>query len=139
MRYLLDTNAFSEILRRSPDPTFISWFRATNEDDLFVSVLTIGELVRGAELLGAGQRRDEIEYAVAKLLLDYSDRILEIDLAVAKTWATLSARYRRRGVAVGSVDELLAASAIENNCCIVTRNVRHFEHSGCDLLTPWST
>jgi predicted nucleic acid-binding protein len=139
LRYLLDTNAFSEVLRPNPDPAFIAWFRATHEDDLYVSVLTVGELARGAEMLPPGRRRSDIESAIANLLADYSDRILAIDIGVAKAWAMLSSRYKRDGVVVGAIDELMAATALNSDCCIVTRNVRHFEHCGCELLSPWAT
>ena len=138
MRFLLDTNAFSEVVRAKPDAALIEWLGQVNEDDLFISVLTVGEIKRGVQVLPAGARRQTVSEATSQLLADYADRVLPIDLPIADQWAYLAARYKAPGVIVGVVDELITATALHHNLVVVTRNARHFEHSGCELLSPWS-
>ncbi len=144
MRFLLDTNAVSETLKSRPNPGFMAWFASVGspEDDfddrLHLSVLTIGEMRRGALKLGPDPRATILQDRIAGILAEYNDRLLPIDLTVVERWATLAEAYRPAGVTVGITDELLAATALVHDLILVTRNVRHFEHSGCKLLSPWS-
>lgn len=144
MTFLLDTNAISEIGRERPDAGYMQWLlsvgdpRDTLDDRLHVSVLTIAELERGVLRLGPGKRKDDLRATLELLVADYGPRILPIDLSVATTWATVAETNRRSGVVVGAVDELIAATAITRDLVLVTRNVSHFERSGCQLHCPWS-
>lgn len=71
-------------------------------------------------------------------LQGFADRTLPIDEPVASAWAELSVALRRSGQVVGAVDELIAATALANDLTVVTRNVRHFEPTGCRLICPWT-
>jgi predicted nucleic acid-binding protein len=139
LSYLLDTNAFSALVSRGRDPLVARWLGGVDEDDLFISVLTLGEITRGLELMPPGRRRRDIRRASDRLIDEYDERVLPVDQAVARRWGDLSARYREQGVVVGVVDELIAATALAHALVVVTRNVRHFEQSGCPLLNPWPT
>lgn len=143
MRYLLDTNAISEALKTRPNPGFISWLESVSQasdldDGLYVSVLTIAEMRRGALKLESGVRCEQIELRLRDLIVEYGDRILAVNLAVAEQWARVAEFYRQTGHSVGLVDELLAATALTHDLTLVTRNIRHFEKSGCRLLSPWN-
>ena len=144
MKFLLDTNAVSETLRSRPDRGFMDWFNSVGspEDDfddrLHLSVLTIGEMRRGALRLDPDPRATILQDRIAGIIAEYDDRLIPVDLAVVERWARLAEVYRTSGVTVGITDELLAATALVHDLTIVTRNVRHFEHSGCRLLSPWS-
>lgn len=144
MKFLLDTNALSEALKTRPDTGFMAWLESVGspddefDDRLCVSVLTIGEMRRGTLKLEVGERRDVLAARVDGIIEDFSDRLIAVDLAVIERWAALAEDYRRRGITVGLVDELIAATALVHNLVLVTRNIRHFEHSGCKLLSPWS-
>jgi toxin FitB len=137
---LLDTNAISEIIKTAPDPGFMSWFAGLGDGDgdLNISVLTIGEMRRGALKLAEGQRRALLDTFISQTVAAYGSRVMPIDLPVIEAWSELAERYRRAGVVVGFTDELIAATAIAHDLTVVTRNVRHFEHSGCRVLSPWS-
>ena len=145
MTFLLDTNAISEIARPRPDPSYLQWFLGVGDpgdpldDRLHVSVLTIGELERGVLRLAPGRRRDGLNASVELLIADYGRRILPIDLPVARAWSSVAEKNRQSGRIVGAVDELIAATAIANDLVLVTRNVSHFDKSGCKLLCPWSS
>lgn len=129
MKYLLDTNAISETLKSRPDEGFLDWLDTVVsppedlDDTLYVSVLSLAEMRRGALKLAPE---------------DYNDRLLAVDLAVGERWAVLAEHYKRNGITVGLIDELIAATAHVHGLTLVTRNLRHFEHSGCRLLSPWS-
>ena len=144
MKFLLDTNAVSETLRSRPNQGFMDWFTSIGspEDDfddrLHLSVLTIGEMRRGVLRLEPDPRAAILQDRIVGILAEYDDRLIPVDLAVVERWARLAEVYRTSGVTVGITDELLAATALVHDLTVVTRNVRHFEYSGCKLLSPWS-
>ena len=138
MKFLLDTNAVSEPLQQRPDPAYLRWINAPDTDDLALSVLTLGELRKGAGLLGDGARRSRIEAWLSDVIVQFHGRVLDVDLSVANAWAEIAVRHRRQGRVVGAVDELLAATALVHDLTLVTRNLRHFGDSGCKLICPWS-
>lgn len=139
MKFLFDTNALSEITKPRPDPMFLAWFSSVGEDDIFLSVLTVGELRRGAWRLPDGRRKAEIEAANEQLLALYQENILGLDSIATMDWPRLSADLSLRGVVIGALDELLVATAIAHDLTVVTRNVRHFAGAGCELISPWSS
>ncbi len=139
MNYLLDTNAISEPGRREPDPVFQAWFKDVDPRSVFISTLTIGELRRGLALLPPGERRSGLEHLNAEILRRFGDQLVPIDASVAQTWGDLSARLKAEGQVIGAVDELIAASAIDRGLILVSRNRRHFEPTGCTLISPWTT
>lgn len=143
MSFLLDTTAVSELGKIRPDPGFTGWFegpgrRADAERGVFVSVLVIGELDKGIAKLPDGPSRQSVTGRRDFVLGAFNDRILPIDLEVSRCWGELANRHARLNRTVGAIDELIAATAIVHNLTLVTRNVRHFEHSGCRVLSPWS-
>jgi len=135
--FLLDTNVISEPKRSRPDAGVIGWLGAQLLSDLHISALTVGELRRGIVRLEPGRRRDDLDFWLADLILQYAERILPVDLDVAERWASLAEASRAAGRASEMTDELIAATAHVHGLTVVTRNVRHFEHSGCRVLSPW--
>lgn len=135
--FLLDTNAISEPKRARPDPALVAWLGDQLPTDLHLSVISVGELRRGIVRLEPGRRRDDLDHWLAQLILRFDDRILPIDLDVTERWATLAEAQRAAGRTADLTDELIAATAHVHGLTIVTRNVRHFEHTGCRVLSPW--
>ncbi len=136
--FLLDTNVISEPKRSRPDAGVMVWLGDQLLSDLHLSVLTVGELRRGIVRLEPGRRRDDLDFWLADLVLQYGDRILPVDLEVTERWAALAEANRAAGRASEMADELIAATAHVHGLTVVTRNVRHFEPSGCRVLSPWS-
>ncbi len=136
--YLLDTNAISEPKRARPDPAVLNWLGDQLPTDLHLSVISVGELRRGIIRLEPGRRRDDLDYWLAQLILRFDDRILPVDMDVTERWARLAEAQRAVGRTADMTDELIAATAHVHGLTIVTRNVRHFEHTGCRVLSPWS-
>jgi toxin FitB len=136
--FLLDTNCISELIRNEPEPRVVSWMRAVDESLLHLSVLTLGEIRKGAAILPQSKRRTYLEsWLEFDLQVRFSGRILAIDGAVADRWGWLTAEARRKGMPLSAVDGLLAATALNHNLTIVSRNVSDFSSSQVPLLNPW--
>ena len=134
MTLLLDTNVIGEIRKRRPHPAVTAWYATVSEDQLFLSVLVVGEILQGVERL---RRRDPRQAAVyetwlVRLRRDYGDRILPVTQDVALEWGRLNAD---RPLPV--VDGLLAATARVHGMTLVTRNVADFARSAVTLLNPF--
>jgi toxin FitB len=130
--YLVDTCVVSEARRRAPPA--VAWLRAAQSETLFLSVITIGEIMKG---IMVKVRSDPPQAAALLRWLDelrlvYSSRILPIDNAVATGWGRLMAQ-RTRPMA----DALIAATARVHNKVVVTRNVADFADTGVDVIDPW--
>jgi predicted nucleic acid-binding protein len=137
--FLLDTNVISELIKPKPDLRVRMWIDATDEDLLFLSVLTLGEIRKGVVLLPRSSRRTALEAWLSKELpLRFSDRILSIDQEVADRWGHLSGLTSAKGVQVGVIDGLLAATAIEHNLTLVTRDTGDVAATGVTLFNPWT-
>ncbi len=138
MRYLLDTNVVSELMKPTPSATVVGWLRRQRPLDLTLSVLTIGELERGIALLEDGWRRRILtEWAREDLPRQFSGRVLDVDTAVAAKWGSLAARASRTGRTLPVVDGLLLSTALCHELSVVTRNVSDFEEWGVPVLNPW--
>jgi predicted nucleic acid-binding protein len=135
--YLIDTNIISEVRKgRRCDPNVASWFRGIREDEVFLSVLVIGEIRQGIEHLRPRNPRHArtLEEWLDQLAESFGDRILPVDERVAQNWGRLNARDM-----FPVVDSLLAATAQVHGLTLVTRNVGDLERSGVRCLNPFVT
>ena len=132
--FLLDTDILSALRRRDRHPEAVAWLEAQRTVNLHLSVVTIGEIERG---VAQQERRDpafaeELARWLDRVLAWYGDRILMVDIPTARRWGRLSAALGHAGA-----DLLIAATALEHGLTVVTRNVRHFEPTGVDVLNPF--
>ena len=137
MRVLLDTCVLSEI--RKPDGNR-SVRRAVDEiadDDLYISVIAIGEIAKGIELLDDGRHKRTLQSWLQTLKRDYADRLLPVDLEAAHIWGELTATAQKRGRVVSTGDGLIAATARRHGLHVMTRNIADFEPTGVMLINPW--
>src|SRR5258707_14858356 len=125
--FLLDTNVISELIRPQPERRVTEWMEAADEGLLHLSVLTLGEIRKGAALLAQGKRRTHLEtWLEVELPVRFANRILPIDAAVADRWGLLVSEAKRRGRTLAVIDGLLAATAIQHNLTVVSRNASDF-------------
>lgn len=135
MAFLLDTNIVSELRKRErADAAVRRWFATVEDLDLFISVLVVGEIARGIELL---RRRDvdgarALDRWLSGLERRYDDRILPITVEICRLWGRLSLDRP-----LAPIDGLMAATAIQHGLTLVTRNVGDVERSGVSLLNPF--
>lgn len=132
--YLLDTNVVSALRRPDRHPEPASWLRAQRPSDVFLSVVTLGEIERG---IAQQSRRDpDFAHDLAqwheRTLAWFVDRILPVDISTARRWGRLSASIGNQ-----DVDLLIAATALEHGLTVVTRNIRHFDPTGVQVLNPF--
>jgi len=136
--FLLDTNCISEVVRAKPEPRVVEWLEAVDEEMLYLSVLTLGEIRKGVAGLPQGKRRAQLEtWLEVELGARFSGRILPIDAAVADRWGWLAADAKRKGKGLSIIDALLAATALHFNLTLVSRNVNDFADTSVPTLNPW--
>ena len=135
--HLVDTNVISELRKGDRcHPAVRRWFDSVSTDEIFLSVLTIGELRRGVESV---RRRDEraarsLDTWLTRLATEQADRILGVDLAVADEWGRLDVPDP-----LPAVDGLLAATARLHGLTLVTRNASDTRRTGIAWLDPFAT
>ncbi len=131
--YLIDTDVLSALRRPDRNPEIVGWVSAQRAADLYLSVVTVGEIERG---IARARTRDpgfadRLGAWLDSLLRLYSERILPVDKSVARRWGHLTGKHGH-----GSVDLFIAATALEHGLTVVTPNVRHFEPTGVAVLDP---
>jgi len=136
--FLLDTNIISELIKPRPEPRVVMWVEATDENLLYLSVLTLGEIRKGIEALPHAARRAQLEaWLESDLRLRFAGRILTVDEAVAERWGIIAGKAAMRGAAMPVIDGLLAAMAIHHNLTLVTRNTGDIDQTGALVFNPW--
>ncbi len=135
MSYLVDTNVLSELRKRErANPNVVTWFRKRKSQELFLSVLTLGELRRGIERI---RRRDPTSASVLEAWLhrtvdEFRNRIIDVDQAIAERWGHLGMPDP-----IPAIDALIAATALERDLVVVTRNVKHMARTGARHIDPF--
>lgn len=134
MKYLVDTNVVSEIRKARPNAAVQSWARKTPSDQLFLSVISVGEIQNGADRV---RSRDPafaaaLDQWIAELIVNFGDNLLPVSLAIARRWGRLTALGRN------DTDVLIAATAAEHGLTVATRNTRHFADLGVAVYDPFS-
>lgn len=139
MNFLLDTNVVSEWAKPQPDTGVVSWLAEADEDRVFISVITLGELRHGVERLSAGARRARLDvWLTEQLPSRFEARVLAVDAETANSWGRIMARGEASDRRAGAMDAFIAATAERHDLTLVTRNVANFDALGIRLLNPWS-
>lgn len=133
---VLDTNVVSETTRRNPNPSVVQWLESTKEE-LFLTSITVGELLFGLSRLRDGRRRTTLTEGVTSLLARVNDRILPYDVAAAHHFGALAANRESIGRPIGVADAQIAAICLAHKAICATRNVKDFGETGVELVNPW--
>lgn len=134
---ILDTNIVSEIARVRPDTRVLNWLNDRPESDVFLTSITVAELLYGVALLAEGRRRTAVQSAVQSALAEFQDRILDFDAKAAELYADVVTARRRIGRPIATLDAQIAAIARARGATLATRNVRDFEGCGAGLVNPF--
>ena len=138
MSFLLDTNVVSEWVKPRPEPRVVGWLAEVDEDRVFISVVTLGELRHGIERLPTSRRRQRLdEWLRNELPLRFEGRVLPIDAAVVNAWGAIVAQRERTGRPIGTIDAFMAATAQVHDLTLVTRNASDFRSSVRTVFDPW--
>jgi predicted nucleic acid-binding protein len=136
--FLLDTNCISEAVRLRPEPNVVRWLENPEEQSLYLSVLTLGEIRKGLVNVPQGQRYAQLEtWLNVELRERFAGRILSVDAGVAERWGVLIGEAKRTGKAIPVVDSILAATALHHDLTVVTRNVADFQLAQVAVVNPW--
>lgn len=138
MKYLLDTCVVCEIIKPKPDKNVVAWLKNQNEDDLFLSVLTFGEIEKGIEKATDATRKRKLQLWVADdLKKRFQGRVIPIDLEVAVKWGEIQGVAELSGKPMPTIDGLIAVSGYVHDCVVVTRNTADMAQSKVALFDPW--
>lgn len=136
---VLDTNVVSELMRPSPAAQVVAWVDQQRAADLWLTSVTVAELLAGVAVLPAGARKQRLATLVQTLLTDlFADRVLPFDATAATAYAGIVAARRRAGSPIGTADAFIAATCLAVGVeRLVTRNTSDFIDTGVPLLDPW--
>lgn len=129
---LLDTVVVSELRKSRPSSKVVAWLRSLADDEMFLSVITIGEIERGIARTADAGFREALERWLDDLVRLYGDRLLPVTAAIAKRWGRFSA-----DLDIDGADLLIAATAAEHGLTVATRNVRHFTPTKVAVVDPF--
>lgn len=137
MKLLLDTCVLSEL--RNPKSTALlqDSLRNVDAENLFISVITIGEIAKGIALLPSSKKKTVLVNWALALEKNYSNRILGINSEIVHIWGELTANAQKQGKIVPAADGLIAATALANGLHVMTRNTSDFEPTGAFVFNPW--
>lgn len=135
---LLDTNVLSELMRAKPSSQVLAWVDAQSSSELFISAITVAEILYGIARMPDGKRKQGLlELATLTFEEDFAGRILPFDTEAAVHYAGLAAESEANGKVVGMADGQIAAIAALHDARVATRNLRHFDYLGAPVINPW--
>ena len=136
MRYLLDTNVLSEIRKPQGNAKVKAFVDNLREEDLFISVISVGEITHGIEKLPPGPKKTELQIWVSQKLPErFGSRVVPLDADIMIEWGKLQAATAKT---LPLFDSLIAASALARRLAVITRNIKDFERiNGLVLVNPW--
>ncbi len=125
-------------MRRVPDPRVIEWLDAQSADGVYISTVSLAELLLGVAVLPDGRRKSELAYLLMeRLAVIIGARVLSFDAQSAKAYALIVARARAAGKSISLADGFIASIAFANDLTVATRDVSPFEAAGVSVINPW--
>jgi predicted nucleic acid-binding protein len=134
MKFLVDANVLSEVTRPAPSPSVVDWLRK-HEPDLVVTPIVLGEIQYGIGLTNSSRKRRDLQRWLEEGLRRL--RVVDLDSGTASTWASLLVLLKKKGKTMPVKDSLIAASALQHQLTIVTRNTFDFQNAGAPLIDPF--
>jgi len=139
LNYILDTNIISELIKQDPDHNVISFIDSLLEENIYLSVVTIGEIYFGIQKLPQSKKRERIlSWLQTDLLSRFENRILEIDIETMLIWGEMNASLQALGMTTPIMDSLIAATCKTKKYTLVTRNTKDFLHLDITLIDPFN-
>ena len=138
MNYLLDTNIISELISKTPNKMVTDFVLNIDEQELYLSVITIGEIKSGIEKLNDGKKKDKLLHWLENdLLVRFNERILHIDVEVMLEWGTIQHKLKQIGKPLPIMDSLIGATAKVKKLTLVTRNEKDFQNLEIAIVNPF--
>ena len=134
---LLDTNVVSEVMRPQPHPSVLAWLDDQVAETLFLSSVTLAEMLFGIEVMPAGRRKNSLAETFAGISAAFDQRILAFDAEAARRYAGLAARARAAGKGFPVADGYIAAIAVAKGFQVASRDTGPFRAAGVPVIDPW--
>ncbi|NRB11413.1 MAG: type II toxin-antitoxin system VapC family toxin [Rickettsiaceae bacterium] len=135
MGYLIDTNVISELVKSKQNKQVVEWFKTVQDQDLYLSVLTIGEIRKGIVNIESSKKKEKIRiWLDQELTLWFGERILPINIEVADKWGFIQGSSKKT---LPAIDSLIAATALHFDLILVTRNMKDFDYQGLEVINPF--
>ena len=135
---LLDTNVVSEAIKPEPHPSVLAWLDAQVADTLFISSITVAELLFGIGALPHGRRKNLLGLRIDGLLDQFAARILPFDTSAARRYADLAVTARAAGKGFPTPDGYIAAIAATHGFAVASRDTSAFNAAGLTVIDPWA-
>ncbi|MCB0103297.1 MAG: type II toxin-antitoxin system VapC family toxin [Anaerolineales bacterium] len=138
MKYLLDTSIISELISQKPNPSVVEFVDSLDQEDMYLSVITIGEITRAIQKIYEPRRKSLVETWVQDQLFPRFDgHILSLDAKIMKLWGEVYARLEGMDINMPAVDSMLVATALAHRLVLVTINDDDFSGAGIEVVNPW--
>ncbi len=137
MRVLLDTGVLSELYKPAHLPAVHEAVEAIPDKNLYLSVITLGEIGKGIALLPESRRKRNLSVWLTQIENAYTERVLPIDAETTAIWGDITAAAQNQGIIIAAADALIAATALHHGLHLMTRNVKDFQATRAMLLNPW--
>lgn len=137
MSFLLDTCVVSESTKLIPSDKALRWLEAQNEQELFISAITLAEIWKGIAVLGKSKRRQKLEEFFEETVNTFAGRVIPVEQQVAVAWGNILNEMEKSGRPIPIIDGFLVATARAHELTFVTRNVSDFERTGIPIVNPW--
>ena len=138
MKYLLDTNIISEFISKTPNQKVIDYILTIDENDLYLSVVTIGEIKTGIEKLDNGNKKEKLLYWLEHDLLNrFQHRIIDIDTAIMLQWGVINNKLKKLGKPLPIMDSLIGATSKVKDHILITRNEKDFQNLNIKMINPF--
>ena len=135
---ILDTNVISELMHVSPDQNVLLWMDRQSRSSLWVTSISIFEVIYGLEIMASGQRQTALRNAFEALLNKFADRIAQFDQSSAFRAAELMASRQRKGAPRDLRDTMIAGIVLARHASLATRNVSHYADLTATVINPWT-
>jgi len=138
LNYLLDTNIISELISNTPNKNVVNFILKLEEESLYLSVITIGEIKAGIEKLDNSKKKEKLlNWLENDLLIRFEHRIVDIDTEVMLKWGFITAKLKKEGKPLPIMDSLIGSTAQAKNLVLLTRNEKDFKNFDIKVITPF--
>ena len=134
---VLDTNVVSEAMKSEPNASVMAWLNEQAAETLYLSSVTLAELLFGIRALPAGNRKNMLDSALVELLELFMDRVLPFDTDAARRYADLAVTARNGGRGFPTPDGYIAAIAASRGFIVASRDISPYEAAGVKVINPW--
>lgn len=137
MKYLLDTSVISELISSQPNPKVTAFVDSLDQEDIYISVITVGEIAKGIEKLPTQRKQALKDWLYEDLLVRFDGQVISLDPHILIRWGELSAKVEEVGVEFPVIDALIAAIVSVHEMVLVTMYENDFKDKGIEVINPW--